>query len=152
MFVGLGRFHKLTAATTHAPKKETWLVEHGMPHVLHALMSDTYLYYTLQSNNMKWSSNYCFDKRKLCISLSVGRIWSWPWLFYLSNERKKQWLTRYHVYEARFNPTWNDVPVSVTITLFYLHQQNAATIIQDLFNDLNKRINPQLVNEKVYYR
>ena len=64
----------------------------------------------------------------------------------------KQWLTRDHVYEARFNPSWNAVAVTVTITLFHLHQQNAVTIIQDLFKDLNKRTNPQVVNEKVHYR
>ena len=65
---------------------------------------------------------------------------------------KKQWLTLYYVYKARFNPSWNDVAVSVTITLFYLHQQNAVTIIQDLFNNLTKGFYQQVVNEKVHYR
>ena len=48
----------------------------------------------------------------------------------------KQWLTRYYVYEVRFRPSWNEVVIDVTNTLFYSYQQNAVTIIQNLFHDL----------------
>ena len=157
MFVGLARFHKLTDATTHAPKKRnvtdwTWNA---------ACAACTYKWYISVPYSTK-------QQHEMIIKLLLGQkktlhfFVSWADLILAMiipfQQRKekipfsKQWLTRYHVYEARLNPSWNAVAVTVTITLFYLHQQNAVTVIQDLFNDLNKQINPQVVNEKVHYR